>query len=353
MNEGCELTEKKDIKSLTLEELNTEVLSLSLPKFRAGQIYSWLHKQFAENFDEMTNLSLDLRSKLANTFEIKNCTIEQKLESHLDETVKYLFKLNDGEFIESVLMKYKYGYTVCISSQVGCNMKCSFCASTIDGCKRDLTPSEMLSQVYAISRDMGIRVSHIVLMGMGEPLDNYENVLKFLDLISNPDGQNISARHISISTCGIVPKIYDLLERSPQFTLSVSLHAPNDELRSRIMPVNNRWGVEELITACKKYTEITSRRISFEYAMMDGVNDTDDCAKQLAKLLSGMLCHINLIPANEVRENDYKRSTDDRLIKFQKILTKNGINTTIRRTLGSDINASCGQLRRSRKEEKS
>ena len=344
--------EKTDIKSLSLPELTDKIKELGLPKFRAGQIYSWLHKQFAEDFDEMTNLSKDLRKSLSDSFEIYNCKIEQKFESKLDETVKYLFRLNDGEFIESVLMKYKYGYTVCISSEVGCNMKCSFCASTLGGKQRDLLPSEMLSQVYAISRDMGIRVSHIVLMGMGEPLDNYDNVLKFLDLITNEDGLNISARHISVSTCGVVPKIYDLIEKHPQFTLSISLHAPNNEIRSRIMPVNKKWDIDELLDACRLYTEKTSRRISFEYAMISGVNDTDECAAELIERLHGMLCHVNLIPANEVKENDYKRSSDKRVREFSEKLKAGGINSTVRRTLGADINASCGQLRQKRKEEK-
>ena len=341
---------KQDIKSFNLQELTTQIEKSGLPKFRAKQIYDWLHKQFAEDFSEMTNLSLDLRAKLSEEYEIRNCKIARKLESKLDETKKYLFELNDGEFIESVLMKYKYGYTVCVSSQVGCNMKCSFCASTIDGCVRNLTASEILSQIYAISKDENIRVSHIVLMGMGEPLDNYDNVLKFLELITNEDGQNISARHISISTCGVVPKIYDLIEKHPQFTLSVSLHAPNNEIRSRIMPVNNKWHVEELLEACKAYTDATSRRISFEYAMMDGINDTDECAKELRAKLRGTLCHVNLIPANEVRENDYKRSTNERLEAFSKILEAGGITTTVRRSLGGDIEASCGQLRRNNKK---
>ena len=344
---------KEDIKSLNLQELTTQILNLGLPKFRAEQIYSWLHKQNAESFDEMTNLSKDLRMKLDEAYEIKNCKIARKLESKIDDTKKYLFELSDGECIESVLMKYKYGYTVCVSSQIGCNMKCSFCASTIDGCVRNLYPSEILSQIYAIERDEDIRVSHVVLMGMGEPLDNYENVLKFLELITDENGKNISARHISISTCGIVPKIYDLIKYHPQFTLSVSLHAPNDEIRSKIMPVNKRWGTDELLAACKEYTDATSRRISFEYAMMDGINDTDECAKELRSKLKGTLCHVNLIPANEVRENDYKRSSMERLDAFSKILEAGGITTTIRRSLGGDIDASCGQLRRnSRKEEK-
>lgn len=346
---------KIDIKSLNLQELTTQIEDLGLPKFRAKQIYDWLHKQCAESFDEMTNLSKDLRQKLDEAYEIKNCKIVRRLESQIDDTKKYLFELNDGETVESVLMKYKYGYTVCVSSQVGCNMKCSFCASTIDGCVRSLEPSEILSQIYAITRDnraedKDFRVSHIVLMGMGEPLDNYDNVLKFLELITNEAGLNISARNISLSTCGIVPKIYDLIEKHPQFTLSVSLHAPNDEIRSRIMPVNKKWGVDELLEACKAYTDATSRRISFEYAMMDGINDTDECAKELRAKLKGTLCHVNLIPANEVRENDYKRSSLERLQAFSKILEAGGVTTTIRRSLGGDIDASCGQLRRNTKK---
>lgn len=347
---------KTDIKSLSLSELKTAVTESGLPGFRANQIYSWLHKQNAESFDEMTNLSKDLRAKLCEEFELRNCLTERKLVSKTDGTAKYLFRLNDGEFVESVLMKYKYGYSVCISTQIGCNMKCSFCASTIDGCVRSLTPSEMLSQIYAIERDNAsdeLRVSHVVLMGMGEPLENYENVLKFLELITDENGKNISARHISVSTCGVVPRIYDLIENHPQFTLSVSLHAPNDDIRTRIMPVNKKWNIDELLSACSVYTKSTGRRISFEYAMMSGINDSDDNARELAKRLGGMLCHVNLIPANEVRENDYKRSSMQRLKAFADILEKNRITTTIRRSLGGDIDASCGQLRRNtRKEEK-
>lgn len=334
---------------MTLSELSADFEKQGLKKFRSGQVYSWLHTKNAKSFDEMTNLSKELREKLSGSYEIKNCEIERKLVSKLDGTVKYLFRLNDGEFVESVLMKYKYGYTVCVSSQVGCNMKCSFCASTIDGCVRSLFPSEILSQVYEIERDNSdteLRVSHIVMMGMGEPLENYENVLKFLELITDENGKNISARHISVSTCGIVPKIYDLIEKHPQFTLSVSLHAPSDEIRSRIMPVNKKWHVDELLEACRRYTQTTGRRISFEYAMMSGINDTDECAFELVNKLKGMLCHVNLIPANEVRENDYVRSGNSRIVSFSNILNSNGINTTVRRSLGGDIDASCGQLRR-------
>ncbi|MBQ1549218.1 MAG: 23S rRNA (adenine(2503)-C(2))-methyltransferase RlmN, partial [Clostridia bacterium] len=244
-------------------------------------------------------------------------------------------------------------YSICISSQIGCDMGCSFCASTIDGCARSLRPSEMLAQIYTAQRELGIRVSHIVLMGMGEPLLNYDNMLRFLDIITGEDGANISARHISVSTCGIVPKIYELMELRPQFTLSVSLHAPNDDIRNRIMPVNRRWGVEVLLQACRDYIAATNRRISFEYAMMSGINDTDECARELASRLKGMLCHVNLIPANEVRENDYVRSSAERLKAFADILEKNGITTTVRRTLGPDIEASCGQLRRNHAKEAS
>lgn len=343
--------EPTDIKSMTLPELQNAILELGLPKFRAAQIYSWIHERQAESFDEMTNLSKDLRASLGATFTLYNCKILQKFESRLDGTIKYLFQLNDGETVESVLMKYKYGYSICVSSQVGCAMKCRFCASTIDGCVRNLRPSEILSQVYAAMRDTGVRISHLVMMGMGEPLQNYENTLRFLELITSDKGINMSARHISISTCGIVPRIYDLVKTNPQFTLSVSLHAPNDEIRSQIMPVNQKWSVDELLKACRYYVNTTSRRISFEYAMMSGINDSDDCARELARKLKGMLCHINLIPANEVRENDYVRSSNQRLQAFARILEENGITTTVRRTLGLDIDASCGQLRRKQKKE--
>lgn len=344
--------EKKDIKSMTLPELQNALTEQGLPRFRAGQIFSWLHQKQAESFSEMTNLSKALREELEQQYELFQCRILRKLVSDRDGTVKYLFQLNDGETVETVLMKYKYGYSVCVSSQVGCNMKCRFCASTIDGCVRNLRASEILSQVYAATRDTGVRISHLVMMGMGEPLQNYDNVLRFLDLITAENGYHLSARHISISTCGIVPRIYDLMKQRPQFTLSVSLHAPNDEIRNRIMPVNRKWNVEELLKACREYTATTKRRISFEYAMMNGINDTDENAKELAKKLKGMLCHVNLIPANEVRENDYVRSSAERLQAFAAILEQNGITTTVRRTLGSDINASCGQLRRNAKERR-
>lgn len=338
---------------MTLPELTEDIVALGLPKFRAKQIYSWLHQKYVSSFSDMTNLSKDLRAALAEHYEIYDAKTVLKRTSQIDGTVKYLYELNDGNTVETVLMKYKYGYSICISSQIGCDMGCSFCASTIDGCARSLRASEMLAQIYTAQRELGIRVSHIVLMGMGEPLLNYDNMLRFLDLITGEDGTNISARHISVSTCGIVPRIYDLIELRPQFTLSVSLHAPNDDIRNRIMPVNRRWGVEVLLKACRDYIAATNRRISFEYAMMSGINDTDECAMELASRLKGMLCHVNLIPANEVRENDYVRSSAERLKAFAAILEKNGITTTVRRTLGPDIEASCGQLRRNHAKEAS
>lgn len=330
---------------MTPEEIEEVVSSLSLPKFRAGQIFNWLQVYGAMSYDEMTNLSKELREKLSELYPIKYCEIELKQVSKIDGTVKYLFRLSDGNYIESVLMKYKYGYTLCISSQVGCKMGCVFCASTKSGCIRNLYPSEMLGQIHAAQRDMNIRVSHVVMMGMGEPLDNFDNCMRFLSLVSDEKGLNLSMRNISLSTCGVVPRIYDLLDRHLQLTLSVSLHAPNNEMRSAVMPINRKYPVEELIKACREYTEKTSRRISFEYAMIKDVNDSDECAYELASLLKGMLCHVNLIPANEIAESVHKRSTAQRLEKFMSVLNSRGINTTVRRSLGSDIDASCGQLR--------
>ncbi|MBR5773746.1 MAG: 23S rRNA (adenine(2503)-C(2))-methyltransferase RlmN, partial [Clostridia bacterium] len=275
--------EKIDILSLSISELVSVFSELGFPKFRAKQVYEWLHKHCVQSFDEMTNINKAMRAQLDEKFAILTCRIERKLVSSLDNTVKYLYELYDGEFVESVLMQYKHGYSICISTQVGCKMGCTFCASTIGGCRRNLTPSEMLSQIYSAQRDMDVRISNIVLMGMGEPLDNYDNVMRFLDLVSSEDGINIGLRHISLSTCGLVPKIYELADKKLQLTLSVSLHAPNDELRSRTMPINKRWSVSELIKACKYYFSQTGRRISFEYALIDGVNDTQECADELAQ----------------------------------------------------------------------
>lgn len=336
---------KKDFRSMTLDELTSEIKILNLPKYRADQIYSWVHRAGVPSFSDMTNLSKPIREMLNEKYTLSYCKIDTKLISKIDGTVKYLFDLSDGEFVESVVMKYKYGYTSCISTQLGCKMGCSFCASAIGGFKRHLTSGEMLSQVFAAQNDLGVKISHIVLMGTGEPLDNYENVVRFLELVTNENGLNISMRHISLSTCGIVPKIYELAEKRFGLTLSISLHAPNDEIRSRSMPVNLKWNIEELLKACKYYTDVTKRRISFEYAMIKGLNDSNECAHELASKLSGMLCHINLIPVNNVRENDYIKSDENRLKQFSAILEKRGFTVTVRRTLGSDINASCGQLR--------
>lgn len=335
----------RDILSMTFEELTEEFSALNIQKFRTKQVYEWLHKHLASDYDEMTNLPKPLREDLSDRFPLYACKIARKQVSKFDGTVKYLFEMHDGDFVESVVMKYKYGNTICVSSQVGCKMGCAFCASTLGGFKRSLLPGEILSQLYSAQKDLGERISHIVLMGMGEPLDNYDNVIRFLELITDEKGLNISMRNISLSTCGIVPKIYDLLSKHLQLTLSISLHSPSDEIRSRIMPINNKYSVDELLKSCRKYSSETSRRISFEYAMLSGVNDSDECAALLASKLKGMLCHVNLIPVNEVAESPFKPSSRDRVERFVAILAKNGINATVRRKLGSDIDASCGQLR--------
>ena len=339
-----------DIKSMTKAELTEDFKRLGFPKVRADQVYGWLHKG-VESFDEMTNISKDMRSVLLQNYYIYNVTIEKKLVSAYDGTVKYLYRLHDGEYIESVLMKYHHGYTVCISTQAGCRMGCKFCATGMGGLARNLTPSEMLSQITTAQRDNDIRISNIVLMGMGEPLDNFDNVMRFLDLVSDLDGVGIGMRHISVSTCGVVDRIYQLIPMKPQFTLSVSLHAPNDKLRGEIMPINNKWNVETLLEACRKYAEATHRRISFEYSLIKDKNDTAECARELAGRLKGMLCHVNLIPVNTVKGNSFERSSQAQIEKFIKILEGSGITATVRRTLGADINASCGQLRRKKKEE--
>lgn len=337
---------KTDIKSLTYPELVNETQKLGLKPFRAKQIYSWLHKFGAVSFDEMSNISKDLRNTLYDNYFIPSCEIENKYVSKIDDTVKYLFRLYDGEYIESVIMKYKYGYTICVSSQVGCKMGCKFCASTLAGFKRNLSASEIEGQLHAAQKDLGIRISNIVLMGIGEPLDNYDNVIKFLRNVNDENGLNISMRNITLSTCGIVPNIYKLMEEDLQITLTISLHAPNDEIRSRTMPINDKWNIDEVLKACKDYANKTNRRVSFEYTLIKDVNDTEECALELSRRLNGMLCHVNLIPVNNVEERKNIRSTDDSINKFMHLLKKNGINATIRRTLGSDINASCGQLRR-------
>ena len=349
-------TDKKDIASLEPLELTeylealTEKTGVRFEKFRAKQIFSWLMKGVSD-FSEMSNISARQREVLSANCYIALPKIHTKFISKLDGTVKYLFELYDGEKIESVFMRYKHGNTICISTQAGCRMGCSFCASTLAGLSRHLTPSEMLGQILAAQNDTGERISNIVMMGIGEPLDNYDNSIKFLRLVNHPDGINIGYRHISLSTCGVVPGIYRLAKENLPITLSISLHAPTQEYRESIMPVARKWNIDELIQACKDYIATTGRRISFEYAMIDGVNDSAECAKTLSELLSGMLCHANLIPLNDVKERNYKKSSTKTIENFVKILEKNGITTTVRRRLGSDINASCGQLRRDESTE--
>ena len=334
-----------NIKSMTLPEITALLKELGLPAFRGKQVYSWLHKG-VRSYEEMSNLPKNLRETLAQQYPIYAPRVVRKQESQRDGTIKYLWKLSDGNCVETVLMRYHYGNTVCISTEVGCAMGCKFCASTLGGLVRRLEPFEMLDQVLFTQVDSGLPVSHIVLMGIGEPLDNFDNVMRFLELVNSENGMNISMRHISLSTCGLVPKIDELAKRKLQLTLSVSLHAPNDEVRNTIMPVNKAYPSEELLAACRRYYEATSRRISFEYAMINGVNDTDECAKELLRRLKGLPAHFNLIPLNHVEESPLKPSTKGQVARFQKILEDGGVTATVRRTLGGDIDASCGQLRR-------
>lgn len=333
-----------DILSMTFDEMSQAFRENSIQGYRAKQVYEWIHRHQVLDYEGMTNIPKDLREQLKEKFPIVCCSVADRRVAS-DGTVKMLYSLPDGDYIECVVMKYKYGRTICVSSQVGCKMGCAFCASTIGGFRRCLTAGEMLSQIYLAGKEVDERISHIVLMGMGEPLDNFDNVMRFIDLVTDEKGLNISMRNISLSTCGLVPGIRKLLDRHLQLTLSVSLHAPNDEIRSRIMPVNNRYHIDELLSVCREYTKETSRRISFEYAMLSGVNDSDECAGELASRLKGMLCHVNLIPVNEVEESPFRPSSPERVKKFTAILEKNGINATVRRKLGSDIDASCGQLR--------
>ena len=332
-----------DLKSMNLEELTSFFKELGEPAFRAKQVFQWMHRG-ATSFDEMSNLSKALREKLNNQCYLTRPQVERKQVSAIDGTIKYLWRLMDGNCIETVLMRYKHGNTVCISCQVGCRMGCAFCASTLGGKIRDLTPSEMMDQVLFTQLDSCEPISNIVLMGIGEPLDNYDTVMRFLHLVNHPDGLNIGMRHISLSTCGLVEKIDKLSELGLQLTLSVSLHAPDDETRSKIMPVNRSVGVERLMDTCRRYFQTTGRRISYEYAMIDGVNDSDRQADLLASLLKGMPGHVNLIPLNDVAESPLKPSK--RVTAFQKRLESQGVTVTVRRKLGGDIDASCGQLRR-------
>ena len=340
-----------DIKSMTLEEITQACRDMGEPAFRGKQIFTWLHKGVT-SYEQMTNLPQQLRQMLAEKFPIRPPRVVRKQESQKDGTIKYLWQLSDGNCVETVLMRYHYGNTVCISTEVGCRMGCAFCASTLGGLVRRLEPFEMLDQVLFTQVDSGLPVSHIVLMGIGEPLDNMENVLRFLELVNHENGMNISMRHISLSTCGLVPKIDALAQLKLQLTLSVSLHAPSDQIRDTIMPVNKAYPTEELLAACRRYYEMTNRRISFEYAMIDGVNDTPEHAKLLLKRLKGLPAHMNLIPLNHVEESPLKPSTRQAVQQFQKILEDGGISATVRRTLGGDIDASCGQLRRNYTKQK-
>lgn len=337
---------KKDIASYSFEELQEEMLAIGEKGFRSRQIYSWIHEKLVDDFEEMTNLSKTLRQKLEAAYEIRRVEMEKRQISKIDGTNKFLFCLKDGNMVESVLMKYKHGNSVCISSQVGCRMGCRFCASTLDGLERNLTPSEMLRQVYQIQKITGERVSNIVIMGTGEPLDNYDNFLKFIHMVSDEHGLNISQRNITASTCGIVPNIRRLAEEKLQITLALSLHGSNQEKRRSLMPVANKYELHEVLEACDYYFEKTGRRITFEYSLVHGVNDTPEDAKELMGILKDRNCHLNLIPVNPIKERNYEKPDKKSAENFKNKLEKNGINVTIRREMGSDIDGACGQLRR-------
>ena len=342
--------EKVDILSLDQDELAEVLTAMGEKKFRAKQIFQWLHVRRVFDFDKMTDISVQLRAALKEKFCINRLFVQKRLESAIDNTVKYLYRLSDGNFVETVLMEYSYGYSICVSTQVGCKMGCNFCASAIAGYVRDLAASEILMQIYEAERDSGKKVSGIVLMGIGEPLDNFGNVMKFLSLLSHKDGNDMSLRHVSLSTCGIVPRIYELADKKLQLTLSVSLHCADNEGRSAIMPVNRKYDLASLIEACRYYIDKTGRRVTFEYAVIDGVNSSPADAEKLAGLLHGMNCHVNLIPVNKVRERNY-HTVRSGVAEFAKQLGRLGINATVRRTLGSDIEAACGQLRRDAAEQ--
>ncbi|MBO4938709.1 MAG: 23S rRNA (adenine(2503)-C(2))-methyltransferase RlmN [Oscillospiraceae bacterium] len=339
-----------NLKSQTLPELTQALKELGQPAFRGKQVYTWLHKG-VRSYEEMTNLPKGLRDTLSEKYPIHAPEVVRKQESKKDGTIKYLWKLHDGNCVETVLMRYHYGNTVCISTEVGCRMGCAFCASTIGGLVRRLEPYEMLDEVLFTQVDSGLPISHIVLMGIGEPLDNFDNVMRFLELVNSEEGMNISMRHISLSTCGLVPKIDELAKRKLQISLAISLHGPNDEIRDKIMPVNRAYPSEELIQACRRYYAATSRRIHFEYAMIDGVNDSEANARELLRRLKGLPAHINLIPLNHVEESPLKPSSRAAVAAFQKTLEAGGLTATVRRTLGGDIDASCGQLRRKYSKE--
>ncbi len=339
--------DKTDIKSLRLEELKGEFAQMGEKAFRAGQMYQWMHQKLVRSFDEMTNLSKDFREKCKQVYEYTSLELLQVQESKLDGTRKYLFRLHDGNVVESVWMKYKHGNSVCISSQVGCHMGCRFCASTLDGLERNLLPSEMLDQIYAISVHTGERVSNVVVMGTGEPLDNYDNLLQFIKILTDESGLHISARNVTVSTCGIVPNMKRLAKEHLQITLALSLHATTDEKRKKLMPIAYKYSIQELMEACKYYFEQTGRRITFEYSLVGGVNDTKEDADELIQLAAPLNCHINLIPVNPIKERDYVQSEERQIQSFKVNLEKNRINVTVRREMGRDIDGACGQLRRS------
>lgn len=341
-----------DIRSMTLEELENYIESIGEKKFRAKQIYEWFHKRLATSYDELNNIPKALKEKLQETCELRPLNEIEHFVSKIDGTRKYLFELKDGNVIESVLMKYKHGNSVCISSQAGCRMGCKFCASTLGGLDRSLTPSEMIGQIYAIQKDIGERVSNVVVMGTGEPLDNYDNLLRFITLLTDANGLNISQRNLTVSTCGIVPKIRELAKEQLQITLAISLHAPNDAMRKELMPIAFQYSMEELLDACKYYQEQTNRRMTFEYSLVAGVNDTYENAIELCKRLKGFPCHVNLIPVNPIKERDFRQSLPESIKEFKNTLEKNRVNVTIRREMGRDINAACGQLRRQKLQER-
>lgn len=347
MRDEEEKMEKKDLKSMMYDEVLKEMAQIGLPSFRGKQIYSWLHEKLVPDFEQMSNLSKTLRTQLEESYICESLKPIEVLTSKIDGTQKYLFQLSDGNVIESVLMRYKHGNSVCISSQVGCRMGCRFCASTIGGLTRNLRTSEMLDQIYRIQSMTGERISNVVVMGTGEPMDNYENLLKFIHMLTDEHGLNISQRNITVSTCGIVPRMYELAEEKLQITLALSLHGSNQEKRKSLMPIANKYPITEVIEACRNYFEKTGRRITFEYSLVGGVNDTEEDVRELCGLVKDVNCHINLIPVNPIKERDFKQSDKKVILNFKNKLEKCGINVTIRREMGRDINGACGQLRKS------
>lgn len=341
------MSDKVDLKSMNLAEMTEFIVSIGEKPFRAKQVYQWIHEKQADSFDEMTNISKKMRELLADAGYLTTLKKEEVQISQLDGTRKYLFQLEDGNVIESVLMRYKHGNSVCISSQVGCRMGCRFCASTIDGLVRGLRPAEMLDQIYQIGKDIGERISNVVVMGTGEPMDNFDNLLRFIELLTDENGLHISQRNLTVSTCGIVPRMRELADKKLQITLALSLHASNQEKRLSLMPVANKYDIHEVVNACRYYFDQTGRRVTFEYSLVGGVNDTDQDAEELCRLVKGMNCHINLIPVNPIKERDYVQSNAKVIAAFKNKLEKNGLAVTVRREMGRDIDGACGQLRKS------